>query len=78
MEKVGLDLIEFREESRFVLVGVDYFTRMGFAESMTTKNSEKIIEIMKNWCIEYSPEEIVTDLGKEFNNRKFKEFCINH
>lgn len=45
---------------------------------MILKYSEKIIEIMKNCCVELTPEEIVTDSGKKFNNRNNKEFCIKN
>ena len=75
-EKVAIDLIDVREECKYILVGIDYFTRVVSACVMPNKSSGSVIEVLKEWIKEGdSPEEIITDNGKEFVSEEFRKFC---
>lgn len=76
LEKVGMDLIEFRDEGYYVVVAVDYFTRRMWARPLKTKSAAGVIEFLKDLCRQgKKPEEIVTDNGKEFQNDQLREIC---
>jgi len=75
-EKVAIDLIDVREECKYILVGIDYFTRLVSACVMPNKSSGSVIEVLKGWIKEGdSPEEIITDNGKEFVSDEFRKYC---
>lgn len=83
LEKVGMDLIEFREEKAFVVVAVDYFTRRLWGRVLEGKQASEIVKFLKELCLQgKKPEELVTDNGKEFCNNQMDELCrqmkINH
>lgn len=76
LEKVGMDLIEFREEGFFVVVGIDYFTRRLWGKVIKSKQASEIMTFLKDLCTKgKKPEEIVTDNGKEFCNEQMSELC---
>lgn len=75
MEKVGIDLIDLRNEGKYILVGIDYYTRSLQGELIENKAVETVTEVLRKWCEEYTPEEIITDNGKEFVNEYFSAFC---
>lgn len=75
LEKVALDLIDLRSSGVYILVAIDYYTRYVLAEVINNKNSETVLEIIKNWTIDFKPEEFVTDNGREFSNQTFILFC---
>lgn len=76
LEKVGLDLIEFREEKAFIVVAIDYFTRRAWARVVESKHATAIVSLIKELCSQgKKPEEIITDNGKEFCNEQLRELC---
>ena len=76
-EKIALDLIDIREEGKYIQVAIDYFTRMVKAEVMPDKCSGSVIGVLREWLnAEECPEEIITDNGKEFVSEEFRKFCI--
>jgi hypothetical protein len=75
LEKVGIDLIEFRDERCFVIVAIDYFTRKVWGKVIESKKASEIVEFLKDICVGEKPEEIVSDNGREFCNEEFKEVC---
>lgn len=77
LEKVALDLLDLRSDGVYALVGIDYYTRYAFVQLTDKKDSMSILNILKKWCEHSKPEEIITDNGKEFTNKDFKEFCNN-
>lgn len=75
-EMVGIDMIDVREEGKYVVTAIDYFTRFICAEVLGNKKAETVIGIIKNWCKDgYIPEKIISDNGKEFVNDKFRIFA---
>jgi len=75
-EKMALDLIDMRSEGKYVLVGIDYFTRWAQAQVIESKETETVIEVVRKWMAgREKPGELITDNGKEFVSRKFEEMC---
>jgi hypothetical protein len=75
MEKLALDLIEIREEGKYILTGIDYFTRFCRAEVIEEKKSEEVLKILRKWFGVRQPEQLITDNGKEFCSISFEKFC---
>ncbi|KAF9760821.1 Retrovirus-related Pol polyprotein from transposon [Nosema granulosis] len=76
LEKVALDLMDIGEENRYVLVGIDYFTRRLWGARVRSKETKAVLEVLQKWISEDGfPEEYVTDNGKEFVSNEFKVWC---
>lgn len=76
LEKVALDLIDFRDLGMYVLVGIDYHTRLVWGITMKEKKGSNVTWFIESLCRNGNrPEEIITDNGKEFINEGFKELC---
>lgn len=70
-EKIAIDLMEV--EGKYVLIGIDYYTRMIQAEVLRSKTGNDLCKSLEGWFdTGYLPKEIVTDNGREFNNVDFK------
>lgn len=71
LKKVALDLMEFRDIGRYVVVGIDYYTRLVWAKVLKDKRGSSIVEFMRQLCSSgIQPIEIITDNGKEFFNEE--------
>jgi RNase H-like domain found in reverse transcriptase/Reverse transcriptase (RNA-dependent DNA polymerase)/Integrase core domain/Integrase zinc binding domain len=76
LEKVAIDLIDIREEGKYVLVAIDYYSRGIWTRVIDTKDAGNVVDVLSNWFRgRIKPEEIISDNGKEFANMKFKTFC---
>ncbi|KAJ8467304.1 hypothetical protein OPV22_029856 [Ensete ventricosum] len=67
-------------QRRFLIVGVDYFTKWLEAEPLASI-TEKQVEgfVWKNIITRFGlPRAIITDNGTQFNNVKFKTFCQSY
>lgn len=71
-------MLEVRQEGKYILIGVDYFTRYAFAEVINNKTAKEILDKIKKWTVDIKPEEIITDHGKEFCNEDFRRYCIEN
>ena len=64
-------------QCKFIVVGVDYFTKWAEAEPLATIIEHKVRNFV--WrsiiCRFGIPRALVSDNGKQFNNLKFKDFC---
>ncbi|KAF9758285.1 hypothetical protein NGRA_3163 [Nosema granulosis] len=70
-----MDLIEFGDEGCFVVVAIDYFTRLVWTRVIEIKTASEILKFLKSICVGEIQEEIITVNGKEFFNVQFKELC---
>lgn len=76
LEKVAVDLIDIRAEGKYVLVLIDYFTRVMSATVLRDKKAETVIAAIQRYYVRgLRPEELITDNGREFTSTTFKEFC---
>lgn len=76
LEKVALDLIEFREVGQYVIVAIDYYSRRVWGRVIGEKSGNEIYYFIKELCSKgKKPEEIITDNGKEFVNVKIRDLC---
>ncbi|RZS07428.1 hypothetical protein BHM03_00038262 [Ensete ventricosum] len=67
-------------QRRFLIVGVDYFTKWLEAEPLASI-TERQVEgfVWKNIITRFGlPRAIITDNGTQFNNAKFKTFCQSY
>ena len=79
----GLDLAEITKYSKSnfnkhsILVYIDFFDRCAWFEPLKTKNSEEVLNALKN-IIKRSgrqPKALYHDRGREFVSQTFKAFC---
>jgi hypothetical protein len=74
------DLVEMREFSKendgynYLLTVIDCFSKYGSAIPIRNKTAEEIIKSFDNIFKERKPLKLQTDKGKEFINKKFKNF----
>ena len=65
-------------QCKFTIVGVDYFTKWAEAEPLATITEQKVCNFI--WlsiiCRFGIPKALVSDNGKQFDNLKFKNFCV--
>jgi hypothetical protein len=77
----GLDLIgplpTAPGQAKHAVVAIDYFTRWVEAKALTRITEEKTTNFVKEniVCRFGTPMAIITDLGKQFDNANFREFC---
>ena len=62
---------------KFVVVGIDYFTKWVEAEALATITEKNVQSfVWKNIICRYGiPRVLVLDHGKLFNNDAFRDFC---
>ena len=77
----GLDILGplplGKDQCKFIIVAVDYFTKWAEAEPLATITEQKIRNFV--WraiiCRFGIPRALVSDNGKQFDNAKFRDFC---
>ena len=66
-----------RGQCKFIIIGVDYFTKWVEAEPLATITEQKVRNFV--WCsiiCQFGiPKALVSNNGKKFDNLKFKNFC---
>ena len=69
-----------KKQVKFIVVAIDYFTKWVEAEHLTVIMEAKIQHfIWKNLiCWLGIPRVIISDNGRQFDNHKFKDFCISY
>ena len=62
---------------KFLIVGIDYFTKWVEAEALATVTKKKIRSfVWRNIVCRYGiPRVLVSDNGKQFDNSAFRDFC---
>ena len=67
-----------RGQCKFVIIGVDYFTKWSEAEPLATITKKKVRNFI--WrsiiCRLGISKMMILDNGKQFDNQKFKNFCL--
>ena len=64
------------KQQRYILVGIDYFTKWVEAVALTNVDQEAVIDFIQNHiiCRFGIPETITIDQGSMFTGRKIQEF----
>ena len=77
LDIMGLFPIAIRQ-LKFLVVGIDYFTKWVEAEAMATITEKNIRNfVWRNIICRYGiPRVLVSDNGKQFDNDSFKDFCL--
>ena len=67
----------FRSQLKFLVVGIDYFTKWVEAEALATITEKNIQSfVWKNIICRYGiPRVLVSNNGKQFDNSAFRYFC---
>ena len=62
---------------KFLVIGIDYFTKWVEAEALATITEKNVKSfIWRNIVYRYGiPRVLVSDNGKQFDNNSFKDFC---
>lgn len=75
MEKVAIDILDYRTYGCYVIIAIDYFTRFVYTKVVEDKKGETIANALEDWIEKNKPDEIITDNGREFVNDKFGQIC---
>ena len=78
----GLDILGAlpigKGQCKFIIIGVDYFTKWAEAEPLPTITEQKVSNFV--WrsiiCRFGIPRALVSDNEKQFDNPKFRDFCV--
>ena len=62
---------------KFLVVGIDYFTKWEEAETLATITEKNIRSfVWRNFICRYGiPRVLVSDNGRQFDNNAFRDFC---
>ena len=82
-QQIQLDLVDIQnlsksnDDYRYLLMGIDCFTRYGFCEPLKDKKSQTVLSGFKALLQKAKkyPSSVVSDSGSEFTNNKFVQFC---
>eukprot|EP00108_Taenia_solium_P006417 TsM_000973800 transcript=TsM_000973800 gene=TsM_000973800 len=80
-ERVGIDIMGplplTKRGNRYILVMVDYFTKVAEAEAMKSQDAEAVDSTFFNrWICQHGvPESVHSDQGPNFESRLFTELC---
>ena len=78
----GLDILGplpiEKGQCKFIIVVVDYFTKWAKVEPLATITEQKICNfVWRNIICRFGiPRALVSDNGKQFDNTKFRDFCV--
>ena len=75
-EKVAIDIMHLSDENKYLLVGIDYFTRFVATRLIDRKDMHSVTKAMSAWFSEgHIPETLISDNGKEFVNSEMENMC---
>ena len=78
-EKFAIDIMKIGELGEYILVGIDYFTRVLYGRVLKERTSREIISGLEEWFRnENVPEMIISDNAKEFDSIEFKKWCSDN
>jgi transposase InsO family protein len=61
-----------------VLVAIDKFTKCIEVKTVTCPKADRVLDFLDELVHRYElPDRIITDLGSNFNNHQFWEYCEN-
>ncbi|KAI5168284.1 hypothetical protein NEIRO03_2560 [Nematocida sp. AWRm78] len=65
-ELMGIDLMTYQKG--YVLVMIDYYTRMAFAQNLVRKDANSVLSVIKKIFTQFPFKKIIADHGREFDN----------
>ena len=71
-------LSEFNEEYKYLLMVIDVLSKYGWIRPLSYKKGETDNEAFKSVFKERKPKYLWADKGKEFYNKRLKEFLDKH
>jgi RNase H-like domain found in reverse transcriptase/Reverse transcriptase (RNA-dependent DNA polymerase) len=73
-EKVAIDIIG-PIQNRYIITGIDYFTRKGYAKVISTRKEENVVEFIKEINQDLNIKMLVLDNSKENLSKKVKKYA---
>jgi IS30 family transposase len=74
-----LGLFRLRREDSTILVAIDKFTKWIEVKPVTCHKADRVLDFLDELVHHYGlPHRIITDLGSNFNNHQFWEYCKNN
>lgn len=73
-ERFGIDLMILKNK-KIVILGIDYFSRKLFGRTLKSKRKSGVIKFLNNVFEELKFKTLISDNGKEFNNKEVEEWC---
>ncbi|KAG0441846.1 putative uncharacterized transposon-derived protein F54H12.3 [Dictyocoela muelleri] len=73
-ERAGCDILEIKK-GKLILNLIDYFSRKVFSQKIRSKTPDEIIKFMNKVYDEFKFKSMITDNGKEFENKYVKKWC---
>jgi transposase InsO family protein len=73
-DRLGIDLLELRKNDK-IFLAIDYFSRKIFGKTIKTKEAVKIVEFLKEIYKVFPFKEMITDNGKEFENKNVMKWA---
>lgn len=78
-KKFAIDIMKIGEPKKYVLVGIDYYTRALYGKIMQVRTTSEIIKVLKEWFSKsWYPEMLISDNAKEFESIEFGKWCSNN
>lgn len=76
LEKVALNMMDLRAEGKYVLVCIDYFTRLIESRVLAPKAIAGVVKTVDEWYERgIAAEKYITDNGKAVCGKEFKDWC---
>ncbi|KAI5149341.1 hypothetical protein ENBRE01_0846 [Enteropsectra breve] len=76
LEKTAIDIMKVDGTHPYILIFIDFYTRIMKIHSLRSRTSTEIIGILEGWFETLGkPKEINTDNALEFTSNAFKTFC---
>ena len=80
---IEIDLMDFRncecdctEPHKWAVNITDHHTKFVYVAPIHFKSPDEVTEVLQTFCFIYGfPQKIISDNGKEFNNKKMQTFC---
>lgn len=78
LEKIAIDIMKISEWGKYMLVFIDYFTRMVKLKVLENRRIETIIKNLKSICNDIGvSEQLNSDNSLEFTAKEFLNWCTN-
>ncbi|KAG0440539.1 hypothetical protein DMUE_1669 [Dictyocoela muelleri] len=73
-ERIGVDILEIKK-NKYIVMGIDYFSRYSFGKIIKSKKVEEIIKFLNYIYSKLKFKSMTADNGREFNNNKVKKWA---
>ena len=76
-EKVAIDILG-PIENQYIIAAVDYFSRKGFAMTLESRSTQKVISFLKKISTNLNLKMLISDNAKEFSSKIISNWCTEN